>query len=262
MLPEYDFRFQVYPKHDAHVQAYNKDFLSQLLNTYKQHWMLRDMLHTNISTVGVDPASSKDSSSFWYEYGKDNFFHTTPTKTSEVEKTSISSFHELTESIDSKLAYLGISREVYINADCKTSNSYMYLSRLKTRPKSPELIYPSNFTMSRSTIGDMLAADLEKNDSPTLRNTSLYGNTTVSSALKRSIKFAQQLPMFSVSNVRVHDSFCIDSANVYCSTIPYTEDKDTKLDQTYKKRKHIPNNQEEQKARKAKLLAKNKFFNK
>lgn len=259
MLPEYDFSFQVYPKHDAHVQAYNKDFLSQLLNTYKQHWMLRDMLHTNLSTVGVDPASSKDSSSFWYEYGKDNFFHTTPTKTSEVAKLVSSSFRELTDSIDTKLTELGISLDI-INADCKTSNSYMYLSRLKARPKSPELIYPSNFTMSRSTIGDMRAADLEKNDSPTLRNNSLDSDTTISDALRRSIKFAQQLPMFSVSNVKVHDSFCIDRASVYCSTIPYTEDKDTKLNQTYKKRKHIPNNQEEQKARKAKLLAKNKFF--
>lgn len=36
--------------------------------------------------------------------------------------------------------------------------------------------------------------------------------------------------------------------------------QDTNTDQTYKKRKHIPNNQEAQKDRKAKLLAKNKFF--
>ena len=81
--------------------------------------------------------------------------------------------------------------------------------------------------------------------------------------------FLNQLT-FSTSNIKVHDSFCIDRANVYGgyytrSSLYYIYElepvvKETNADQTYKKRKHIPNNQEEQKARKAKLLAKNKFF--
>lgn len=63
---------------------------------------------------------------------------------------------------------------------------------------------------------------------------------------------------YATSNI-VHSGFYVDALPYMHNSI---EDLDSNTDQTYKKRKHIPNNQEAQNDRKAKLLAKNKFFNK
>lgn len=247
-------------KHDAHVKAYQQDFLNQLLRIYRHQWMTpRNQLHADPTLVGVDTASSQDSSSFWYEYGKDNLFSSSPAQTSGVDNSTAVSFKDMVDSIEAKLAALGISDEA-LTADPKTSNSYLSLRMLKQRPKSPSNItidfsrfrqYQTGKTQLFESITDVLfaysrAMDEDKDRATELRNAELTGGVRLGS-----------LDVFGVYTGGGKSQMYYTEESTWMQT-QVTQDSTT--DQTYKKRKHIPNNQEAQKDRKAKLLAKNKFF--
>lgn len=265
-------------KHDAHVKAYNQDFINQLLSIYKRHRMMRDQFHANPITVGVDLDYGQDHSSFWKVYDKDNLFSSPPaqpTQTSGVAKQVSSSFRELTDSIDNKLTELGIDREEFITADYKTSNSYLSFKMLKPRPKSPVFIPVfidlSNYQRQGGKT-DLIDAMREAflGTHITGSGTDMAGyNKTSDAEINRPVEFCKaettggmrrgNLEPFVVYNTaegKTNIWWYVDESH-YVSQ-PVTKDSGT--DQTYKKRKHIPNNQEAQKDRKAKLLAKNKFF--
>lgn len=243
-------------KHDAHVKAYHQDFLNQLMSIYNRHRMMRYQLHADPTLVGVDTASSQDSSSFWKVYGKDNLFSNSPAQTSGVDNSTAISFKDMVDSIDAKLAALGISNEA-LTADPKTSNSYLSLRMLKPRPKSP-----SNITIDFSRFRQYQTGKTQLLDSMT---NILFGYA-------RAMDEDKDRPT-ELRNAELTEGMHRGSLEVFGgytkSQMYYTDEstwmqtpvtQDSTTDQTYKKRKHIPNNQEAQKDRKAKLLAKNKFF--
>lgn len=250
-------------KHDAHVKAYHQDFLNQLLRIYGHHWMTpRNQLHADPTLVGVDTASSQDSSSFWKVYGKDNLFSNSPAQTSGIENSTATSFKDI-DTMLAKLAALDISNEA-LTADPKTSNSYLSLRMLNPRPKYPSNItidfsrfrqYQTGKTQMLDSMTDILfgyarAMDEDKDRATELRNAEL------TDGMRRG-----SLEVFGgYTGGGKSQMYYIDEATWIPTWIQNPVTKDSTTDQTYKKRKHIPNNQEAQKDRKAKLLAKNKFF--
>lgn len=54
-------------KHDAHVKAYNQDFINQLLSIYKRHRMMRDQFHIQPLDIPVQDWApmSKEQSDLW-----------------------------------------------------------------------------------------------------------------------------------------------------------------------------------------------------